>query len=566
MKERNLAITITLILAILGIILGVLFSSGILFSNNFTNSYYEFNFYKSDLKINGTHVEEKLYYTPDKNYHTLFRNFESLITPKGDYSVKNSVIINSVNCGAGNPYYKISGSCYTMPDFQTQNSCKPYTENNEYGCTFGDTLGFEEGNNFWISSEFTLNPDNLFKINGKYYIKFIAYGRNKHKTLTTEDNLRITGNAVYTNKYLSKEYVIIYIPYEGEINNFNIIEKPNFEYDSIPKKKQSMIIIIITSIFFILLHLIPSVLFFCSWYFFGKELTEEDVPSQLSQSPTDRKPWEVASFFNPPFGRIDSNFFSTMLFDFYRRKIIDLKLVKKFFGNNLLIKINENKATNLDNIEKEFLIILKKLKESCPKKEVSNDYFNLNKSLSSYKTKLEMSSIYQTFQKSIDEESKKYLEKKGLPFFMISSLILCFISFFTVITIFFLSFISIFIVIILSVGSSLLIKYKKDFYIEYQKWQSFKKWLKGSPAMRESKFKGVVLWEKYLVYGTALGVSKQVLKELKNEGIIDDRRYNFYSGVYVASNSFATSSGGGHGGGFGGAGGGGVGGGGGGGR
>jgi uncharacterized membrane protein len=74
----------------------------------------------------------------------------------------------------------------------------------------------------------------------------------------------------------------------------------------------------------------------------------------------------------------------------------------------------------------------------------------------------------------------------------------------------------------------------------------------------------VKLWDEYLVYSTALGVSKKVIEELKTKKIISERQYDAYSGINIASISFASSSGtsGGHSG----AGGGGVGGGGGGGR
>jgi len=254
-----------------------------------------------------------------------------------------------------------------------------------------------------------------------------------------------------------------------------------------------------------------------------------------------------------------------MLFEFYRRKIIDLKLIKKFFGNNLLIKINEEKTTKLDGTEKKFLEILKALKQSCPKDEIEDNYFNLNKSAKSFDTRRNLIEKYKDFQKLIDNNSKKYLEKGGIVFFTVSMIILMFISLpLMLIGLFSLSIITLVVILIISTTTSLLIKYKGDFYKEYLEWQSFKRWLKGSPAIRETKFKGVVLWEKYLVYATALGVSKEVLKELRNEGILNEKKYNFYMGVNTASFSFASSSAGS--GGFSGAGAGGVGGGGGGGR
>lgn len=560
MKEKAVAIIITIILIILGLIVGIFSSyvySGII---DLQTPYNEFNFYSSKLEINGTNIIETLNYIPDKDYHTLFRNFESTITTKNS-NIKNSITIESVNCEKGTPYFRIEDYCYTSPDFTTSESCKPYTENNEYGCTFGDYLGFKEGENYKISSNFKLNPENLFKINGKYYIKFIAYGKNNHVELTTGNNLVIKGEAVYSTDYKSNEYVIIYIPFEENIDSYNIIEQTSFQYDATKPSEPSMII----AILIILAHLLPALLFFISWYFFGKELTDESVPEQLSTYPNNRKPWEVAAFFNPPFGKIDKNFFSTMLLDFYKKKIIDLKLVKGFFKQDLMIKINENKIETLDKIETEFLRILVALRDFCPQKCMDGDFFNLNKSGKSYTAEFSLRTKYIDFQKSLSKESKKYLEKKGIIFFIISMVILAIISLpFILIGLFFLSIISLFIVSIISASSSLLIKYKIDFYTEYQKWQSFKKWLKGSPSMKEAGHRGVILWDQYLIYATALGVSKQVLKELKKEKLIDNKKYNFYTSVNIATTSFALSSG--SSGGFSGAGGGGVGGGGGGGR
>ena len=311
MKEKSLAVLITIILAIIGLIIGII-TFGVYFavlSGVNITTYNEFNFYKSQLDINGTNVKETLDFNTDQNYHTLFRNFQSKLTTKNNPEVTNSISINSVKCEAGSPYFKISGSCYREPDFAKESQCPKYTEDNEYGCTFGDYYGFNSGTNYQISSDLTLNPENLFKINENYYIKFIAYGRNSHNSLTVGNNLFITGNAVYTKDYPSNYYTIIYIPYTGDITGYKIIESNSFEYDTNTQEKPSTIIMILLFLGIILAHLLPGALFFCSWYFFGKELKEEDIPSQLSDYPNKRKPWEVAAFFSPPFAGMGPSFF-----------------------------------------------------------------------------------------------------------------------------------------------------------------------------------------------------------------------------------------------------------------
>ncbi len=122
-------------------------------------------------------------------------------------------------------------------------------------------------------------------------------------------------------------------------------------------------------------------------------------------------------------------------------------------------------------------------------------------------------------------------------------------------------------IVIIATSSAILIRFKGNYYEEYQKWQAFKRYLKEFPTMKEAPHEAVVLWEEYLVYATALGVAEGVLKKLREWKIIDEKTYNNYHtlgvySVYTSSTGHAGSSGGG----FGGGGGGGIGGGGGGGR
>jgi uncharacterized membrane protein len=558
MKEKTIAIIITILLLIAGLILGIIFKN-FNFNNLNTNSYNKFNFYRSDLNINGREVTETLYFHTDESYHTLFRTFDSPLSISEN--TKNSITIKSVSCNYGDPYFKLNNYCYYENDFSKSQECVPYTENNEYGCTFGNTYGFNSNSEYLISSKFTINPENLFLINGKYYIKFIAYGANNHHDLISGENLIIIGTNMHDSEYKSSDYVIIYIPYEGDSTGYNIIKKSDFEFGGEKIKKDS----ILYQIFVILMHLLPGLIFFLSWHYFGKELTEPDVPEQLSQIPNKRKPWEVAAYFNPPFSSIDSNFFSTLLLDFYRRKIIDIKIEEGFFKKDLLIKLNRKSQELDDPIEKEFLQILEKLNEICPERHIQNNYFNLNKAASNPFSSLTIRSMYTVFKKSLDEHGKKFIEKKGVVIFMILIIILIMISIFTgIFSLTILSFFSLFLISIISAFSSLLIKFKEDFYREYIEWQSFKKWLSYSPSMKEHGHKGVVFWEEFLVYATALGVSKKVLKELKQERIITEKQFNTFTNIHTATLSFASSGGGS--GGFSGAGGGGVGGGGGGGR
>lgn len=87
------------------------------------------------------------------------------------------------------------GGCASFPE-KIFIDCPAYTEANEYGCTFGNVYGFYTGENYEIKAEYELYPENLFKINDRYYIKFIAYSANSHKLLIKGSNFIIPEEAI----------------------------------------------------------------------------------------------------------------------------------------------------------------------------------------------------------------------------------------------------------------------------------------------------------------------------------------------------------------------------------
>lgn len=57
--------------------------------------------------------------------------------------------------------------------------------------------------------------------------------------------------------------------------------------------------------------------------------------------------------------------------------------------------------------------------------------------------------------------------------------------------------------------------------------------------MKAHGYKGTIIWSEILLYATALGVAKKVLKQLKKENIIDDKQYRAY--IFATSPSIHTS-------------------------
>lgn len=524
----------------------------------------EFNFYKSEISANGKILTEKLYFNPDKEYHTLYRNFQSWVFVYFTQGETNYVHIKEVKCSSGAPYIRdYYGSCNIF-NGEAYSSCPAYTEPNEYGCTFGSTLGFAKSKEYWIETTYELYPKNIFLINNEKYIKFIAYSAKNHKKLT-KDSFLTPSNFIREEKYSSNEDVIVYIPYET--SNLNVIVQESFEFDKH----------ISPNIFLLILGLFPSIVLWISWLIFGRERTYADIPEELSFYPNERKAWEVAAYFHPPFNVLDKDFFSAMLIDFYHRKIVDLKNE----GNDVWIKVNEYDK-KMDSIEKDFFWILKSLykKESSgalfwKKALVKDEWINLKDALSA--SRYENQNKFLSLTKDIQKHGKRYIDSKGGTAISVITFLFLMVGWFFAgslrlllgFNVYMIIFYVLFIIAISIVShkTSLFIKFKESYYKEYQHWQAFRKYLDNSFSITTSPYKGIVIWNHFLVYGTALGVSRKVIEQLKYEGVLDAKTYGLYMGVYHSSGSFAASSGAsGSGGGFGGAGSGGMGGGGGGGR
>jgi len=511
-----------------------------------------FNFYKSEIKIIDNQVNEKVYYEADQDYHTLYRNFASPVSIE-KYPNSDSIKINKVSCSEGKAYLVDSeDNGYLFTSKIEETGTIAFTERNEIGCTFENNLGFLKGHDYSIESSYEIYPKKIFQVKGKNYIKFIAYSSGRHKTLIKDKNFFVDEKAVTKDIFLPSETIIIYLPYKGDTSSLEIISLNNFEYDYYWTKKIIPIILLILPAFFI----------FILWYKLGKETSFKDLPSTLSYYPNERKPWQVAAFFHPPFIMNNSNFFGSMLLDLQRRKIIDI------LNKDKKVYIKIIKKSGLDEIETKFISLLETIIKKAKKEDLFQDYVSLE---SIRKIDAGISVRYSELSESVRDEKSKYLDSKsGIAIFFLAMLMFfsIFITGAFLQTFFWSYLIAMAIILIMYFTTALFHKFKENYYSEYQEWQAFRAYLKSFPSMKQSPPEAVKLWDKYLVYATALGVSKQVLKKFKEWKIIDEEQFKTYSYAPAYSSLFmnagAPSSAGN--GGFSGSAGGGVGGGGGGGR
>ena len=89
-------------------------------------------------------------------------------------------------------------------------------------------------------------------------------------------------------------------------------------------------------------------------------------------------------------------------------------------------------------------------------------------------------------------------------------------------------------------------RWTKNGRVFYLKWNNFKKFLKDNSLIKEHPPESIVIWKKYLIYGTALGVADNVYKAMKlqvpNISDYDDDlfRYHYYGGYGMMYGAYRT--------------------------
>ena len=89
-------------------------------------------------------------------------------------------------------------------------------------------------------------------------------------------------------------------------------------------------------------------------------------------------------------------------------------------------------------------------------------------------------------------------------------------------------------------------KWTENGRVFYLKWENFKKFLKDNSLINEHPPESIVIWKKYLIYGTALGVADKVYESMKlhvpNVSDYDDDLflYHYYGGYGLMYDAFRT--------------------------
>ena len=248
---------------------------------------------------------------------------------------------------------------------------------------------------------------------------------------------------------------------------------------------------------------------------YGKEFKILKNYEYFREPPSDIKPAILGHLIT--FGSFQESFLKATIMDLIHMGIIDLEdnpSSKKDLFFILNKKNYKNKEFNLSEFEK--ILINKILFDKSDRFTIKDFNNKIRKNREKYYYNFE------EFKKEIKKESLNYdffdivSEKKSATTIGLG----CFIPILSIILTILLKNFFYLIWLILSpiyfiVGTIAMRRRSFKGKEEFDKWISFKRFLNDFSNLRDYGPKSVVLWEKYLIYGTVLGVAKTVLKALK---------------------------------------------------
>lgn len=210
-------------------------------------------------------------------------------------------------------------------------------------------------------------------------------------------------------------------------------------------------------------------------------------------------------------------YFPPIVLDLCLRKYIQLELVKEekiFSKEEVKIIILEKDRNELKKEEDTILQLL--IDVAGEKKELTTKGLKKYLEKNSFKITSVEGKIKEAIQES--EESMKNVNngnQKVYTFYSTVSIIFAFFTFFT-----FALYIPLALAFLVNAIIALIITLQTDKLTqkgidEKEQWKAFKKYMEDFSLLKDKEVPALEIWEKYLVYATAFGISKKVMKQLK---------------------------------------------------
>ena len=276
--------------------------------------------------------------------------------------------------------------------------------------------------------------------------------------------------------------------------------------------------------------------------------------------PTDDSPAAVNALISNKgdIGKPNMEGFEATIMDLIDRKVFDMEITESEHTHDLILKLNEDKYPDLSIDEKSVFNILKTFS--------SNNVLNvsaLSSKLDNERNGKLFVSKFNAWQNNVEnqirQEREEYFDDTGTKLAKIvcyGGLGIALISFFAAL---FLSkfklnlliasiFLGIICIIILCLPEDIFGRWTNSGRVYYLKWRNFKKFLKDYSLIKEHPPESIAIWNKSLVYGTALGVADEVYDAMKlsvpniheDYSYSDIYRFHSYSGLIMLDSAFNT--------------------------
>lgn len=539
----------------------ILFASLGLISAEEDNNAYQMTMGIVNLTIgeNGLlHVSETYTYQFDGTFHGVYR----------DIPIKNGQSINNIKINTTNAYsnYEVldkDSNTKRIKIYLYKNSAKTEPiENRDVNVTvsydftnaikiYNDTgeLQYQIWGTQWTKPihNFTANINYPSKNGVKYWINPYKYSKLPGKW--NGSTLTIHSNYLDTNSYLELRTTIPLnefssnTPYAIHINKDGLktIEKIQNDYENKNKTEDKAFSII--SIIEIILIFVP----FGIYYAYGREPKISYNGIYEREPPTNDSPAFVNGVFvsgiKKEIGKINDDAFKATIMDLINKGYLSIETNEKNFLKSLNIKITDKDQSELKDYEKQAINVI-----SVFENDGVIDFSNIANSMSNEKNWNLYNSKYSTWKNDFTNKYisksilKQYFNNNGALFMRISGVINLIIGIlFTLISFTsdglsngpFLMKVSI-ILIVASIITLLLPQtiggqWTSKGKEEYEKWKNFKKYLTDFSLIKEYPPESIAIWNKYLVYATALGVAKEVQKAMKNIEYLDNENIEMYN-------------------------------------
>ena len=349
----------------------------------------------------------------------------------------------------------------------------------------------------------------------------------------------------------------------GSLNK-SIIEDEEINFQKETLQESNFVKSIVLTLISIFLGLIGFVLLIVgiTKFYIETKLPEVNLSGRIWEPPSDIDPAQVNNLL--VWGGLDNNSFTATILALVQKRYY--KIFRSDNKEGLLVKkykyylIPENKKTNISPIEEKVVVFLNKIgiKEVVfggqTKQVLSFDELvkwcqkNSQKFLDFYNDFKKVVTKENLEEGFFDENLNKFKNKGWKLFGWISAIffgqiIITIIgqgSFAWVFS--FVQAINLFITLMIILAVKINFKKKTDKgKIETAKWKAFKKHMEEYSQTKNYPIDSIILWEKYLVYGVALGVSTKAISQLPiNLSDTDKTLVMTYWGGNIGSADFSS--------------------------